>query len=53
MKQSEATIQTLFRISKKLNATLDVDVILDELAQEAIRIVNGEAASRACAPPTA
>ena len=42
LKQSEATIQTLFRISKKLNATLDVDVILDELAQEAIRIVNGD-----------
>jgi len=42
VKQSEAMIQTLFRISKKLNATLDVDTILDELAQEAIRIVNGE-----------
>jgi GAF domain-containing protein len=32
----------LFRISNKLNATLDVETILDELAQEAIRIVNGE-----------
>jgi PAS domain S-box-containing protein len=42
LKQSEATIQTLFRISKELNATLEVDTILDELAQEAIRIVNGE-----------
>jgi PAS domain S-box-containing protein len=42
LKQSEATIQTLFRISNKLNATLDVDTILDELAQEAIQIVNGE-----------
>ena len=42
LRQSEATIQTLFRISKKLNATLDVGAILDELAQEAIRIVNGE-----------
>lgn len=42
LKQSEATIQTLFRISKKLNATLEVGTILDELAQEAIRIVNGE-----------
>jgi signal transduction histidine kinase len=42
LKQSEATIQTQFRISNKLNATLDVDNILDELAQEAIRIVNGE-----------
>lgn len=42
LKQSEATLQILFRISNKLNATLDVDKILDELAQEAIRIVNGE-----------
>jgi PAS domain S-box-containing protein len=42
LKQSEATIQTLFRISTKLNATLEVGTILDELAQEAIRIVNGE-----------
>jgi PAS domain S-box-containing protein len=42
LKQSEATIKTLFRISKKLNATLEVGAILDELAQEAIRIVNGE-----------
>jgi signal transduction histidine kinase len=42
LKQSEATIQTQFRISNKLNATLDVDNILDALAQEAIRIVNGE-----------
>ena len=42
LQQSEATIQTLFRISKKLNTTLEVDTILDELAQEAIRLVNGE-----------
>ncbi len=42
LKQSESTVQTLFRISNKLNATLEVDTILDELAQEAIRIVNGE-----------
>ena len=35
-------IQSLFRISNKLNATLDLDNILDELAQEAIRIVDGE-----------
>lgn len=42
LKQSEATVQTLFRISNKLNATLEVNTILDELAQEAIRIVNGE-----------
>ena len=42
LKQSEEMIQTLFRISNKLNATLDVETILDVLAQEAIRIVNGE-----------
>src|SRR5712692_2568269 len=42
LKQSEAMIQTLFRISKKLNATLNLDTILDDLAQEAIQIVNGE-----------
>jgi len=42
LKQSEEMIQTLFRISNKLNATLDMETILDELAQEAIRIVNGE-----------
>ena len=40
--QSEEMVQRLFRISKKLNATLNVDTILDELAQEAIAIVNGE-----------
>ncbi len=40
--KSEELIQTVFRISKKLNATLEVKTILDELAQEAIRIVNGE-----------
>jgi PAS domain S-box-containing protein len=42
LKQSEGTVQTLFRISKKLNATLDVTTILDDLTQEAIQIVNGE-----------
>ncbi len=42
LRQSEATIQTLFRISNKLNATLDVNTILDDLAQEAIQIVHGE-----------
>ncbi|NJD57849.1 MAG: GAF domain-containing protein, partial [Anaerolineae bacterium] len=40
--QSQAMLQTLFRISSKLNATLDVDVILDALAQEAIQMVGGE-----------
>ena len=42
LKQSEAMIQTLFRISNKLNSTLAIDTILDDLAQEAIRIVNGD-----------
>jgi PAS domain S-box-containing protein len=42
LEQSEATIQTLFRISNKLNATLEVGTILDDLAQEAIRLVDGE-----------
>jgi signal transduction histidine kinase len=42
LKQSEATVQTQFRISKELNATLDVSTILNTLAKEAIHIVNGE-----------
>jgi signal transduction histidine kinase len=42
LKQSEHMVQTLFRVSNKLNATLDVELILDTLAQEAIQIVNGE-----------
>jgi PAS domain S-box-containing protein len=42
LERSEAMIQTLFRISKELNATLEVGTILDELAREAIRIVKGE-----------
>ncbi len=42
LKQSDEMIQTLFRVSNKLNATLDVEQILDTLAQEAIQIVNGE-----------
>ncbi len=42
LKQTEEIIQTLFRLSNKLNATMDVEVILDTLAQEAIQMVNGE-----------
>lgn len=42
LKQTEEMIQTLFRISNKLNATLEVESILDALAQEAIEMVNGE-----------
>lgn len=42
LKQSEEMLQTLFRLSNKLNAPLDVELILDMLAQEAIQIVSGE-----------
>ena len=42
LEMSQSTIQTLFRIANKLNATLDLDIILDKLTQEAIRIVDGE-----------
>ncbi len=42
LKQSEAMIKTLFRISSQLNSTLDLDAILDMLTREAIGIVNGE-----------
>ncbi len=42
LKQTEEIVQTLFRVSNKLNATLDVELILDTLAQEAIQMVNGE-----------
>jgi PAS domain S-box-containing protein len=42
LQQSETTVQTLFRISKELNTTLEVNTILDALAQEAIQIVDGE-----------
>lgn len=42
LKQSEAMVRTLFRISKRLNSTLNVGSLLDTLAQEAIQIVGGE-----------
>jgi PAS domain S-box-containing protein len=42
LKLSEETNQNLFRISNKLNATLDVETILGTLAQEAIQMVDGE-----------
>ena len=41
-KQSEQIIQTLFRLSKQLNAMLDLDTLMDELAQDAIQLVNAE-----------
>ena len=42
VKQSDTMIRTLYRISNHLNSTLDIETILDQLAQEAIRIVGGE-----------
>ena len=42
LKQSDEMIQSLFRVSNKKNSTLDVELILDTLAQEAIQMVNGE-----------
>ncbi|MEO6061877.1 MAG: PAS domain S-box protein, partial [Thermoflexales bacterium] len=42
LERSEATVKTLFRITNELNTTLEVSTILDDLAIEAIRIVNGE-----------
>ncbi len=41
VKQSETTVRSLFRISNHLNSTLDIKSILEQLAQEAIRIVGG------------
>ena len=42
LKLSETTLQTLFRFSNNLNSTLDIRMIVDELAEEAVRIVGGE-----------
>ena len=42
LEQSEAMVQTLLRITKKLNSTLDLDTLLEELSQEAIALVRGE-----------
>jgi hypothetical protein len=41
-KQAEETIYSLLRISKKLNSTLGVDVLLDILVNEAIHLVYAE-----------
>jgi PAS domain S-box-containing protein len=40
--RAEETILTLLRISERLTATLDVDMLLDVLVQEAIRLVEAE-----------
>lgn len=42
LKESEAMVRTLFRISKQLNATLYVGNLLGTLVQEVIQIVGGE-----------
>ncbi len=42
LEQSEAMVQTLLRITKKLNSTLDLDTLLEELSREAIALVRGE-----------
>jgi len=42
LKSSEATLQTLFRFSNKLNSTLDIQMIVQELALEAIRVVGAD-----------
>ena len=42
LERSEAMVQTLLRITKKLNSTLDLDTLLEELSQEAIALVHGE-----------
>jgi len=41
-KRSEATLRALYRISNQLNSTLNIENILNQLAQEAIRMVGGE-----------
>lgn len=44
--RAEATVRSLLRISEKLNSTLELDTLLDLLAQEAIKLVDAE---RGCA----
>ncbi|MGE5401233.1 MAG: PAS domain S-box protein [Ignavibacteriales bacterium] len=41
-KDAENTIHTLLSISKKLNSTLNVDVLIDALVEEAIKLTNSE-----------
>ncbi len=41
-RQAEDTTRAFLRISEKLNATLDVDRLMDELVVEAIALVNAE-----------
>ncbi len=41
-KQAEFTIRSLLQISEKLTATLDIDVLLDSLVIEAIKLIDAE-----------
>jgi PAS domain S-box-containing protein len=41
-KQAETTIRSLLQISEKLTATLDIDVLLDSLVIEAIKLIDAE-----------
>ena len=41
-KMAEHTVKTLIAISKRLNSTLDVDILIDILVQESIKLVNAE-----------
>lgn len=41
-KQTQETIESLLRISERLNSTLDVNELLDVLVQEAIKLVGAE-----------
>jgi len=42
IKDAQNTVNTLLRISEKLNSTLDVDLIMDILTEEAIKFINAE-----------
>lgn len=42
-KRAQATIQSLFEISEKLNSTLDVDLLMEFLVKGAIKLVDAEA----------
>jgi signal transduction histidine kinase len=41
-KQAEAAIRSLLQISEKLNATLDIDALLDSLIIEAMKLIDAE-----------
>jgi PAS domain S-box-containing protein len=41
-KQAESTIRSLLQISEKLTATLNIDVLLDSLVIEAIKLIDAE-----------